>query len=144
MLIPRALPAQKMFPRMLSRYCGVLARETRIACLPGVTSPSFVAISQRRSLHTPKSIPAAASAKFERWCDQRRMSSYGAFKPVSTQESRGRPWKARQPPSERLYVGNLTDANRREVVAFVNTLPGLVDVFDRMMHSSHFFMAQKH
>jgi hypothetical protein len=116
--------------QVLSRYTGALAREARLARLPG---PALVAVPQQRLLSSPR-FTSAASTSVE-WSHQRYISSSSAVKPASVQERGRESWKIRQSPSERVYVGNLTDANRHEVISFVNTLPGLIDTFDRMLYA---------
>lgn len=134
-----------MFPplQVLSRYTGALAREARLAHLSGVfVSPALVAISRRRLLSAPR-LTSTSSTSVE-WSHQRHVSSSSAVKPASAQERRREFWKERQSPSERVYVGNLTDANRHEIISFVNALPGLVDIFDRMLYALVFLYNTKH
>jgi len=126
--------------RVLSRYTGALARETRLGRPPGVFfSPPLVTFPQQRLFHALQSSPATCSSVEESHYQRHISSSATKPAPISPAQGHRRgPWKARRSPSERLYVGNLTETNRHEVIAFVNTLPGLVDIFDRMIFISSF------
>lgn len=131
-VIRERIPPLKMLSRLavLSRYTGAqFARQAIRARTPGALSvPVFASAS---SVLQNSSRNFSWTQLKQGWNAEKQQNSgqYGRQSPRSYDNARTRaPVEDRAPnsPTSRVYVGNMTDDNRHEIIAFVNTLPNLV------------------
>lgn len=126
-------PLSKMLSRLavLSRYTGVhVARQAGISRLAQASVPlAFAHVSQRTGLTAYQGF---ASSAVQQWEARGRGGDRDSRPSRPRREFTPR---EPMPPSERLYVGNITDLNRVEVSAFIQQQPGLITLHDGMFYA---------